>query len=134
MLKIGTIRDPWEKILATYLHTELAKLHWASQLVYFQDFDELQQALLDNEVDMFIRPLRDLTTAMPISICIAALSERKDSAVHLIRPKNAANTGGGVFWDFQRLQRFWFVLNYMPINFKNWGSIFNVLQTRAAHF
>lgn len=53
---------------------------------------EIEQALLDNTVDLAVHSHKDLETNPPAGLMIAAVSEREDPADLLLIAKNAADT------------------------------------------
>lgn len=83
MIKIGTLRNNWEKFLAVYMQQILAQEHYESQIMYFQTNQEIENALLTGMIDLRGMPLTTTPPILRTGLVIAALSSREDIGMSL---------------------------------------------------
>ena len=57
---------------------------------------ELEEALLDNRIDIAVHSLKDLPTVVPEGLAIAAISEREDPRDALVLPREVDNVNKGL--------------------------------------
>ena len=107
-VRIGTRGSKLALWQANYLQAELAKIGLTSSIHIIKtkgdtiqdlSFDkiegkgfftkEIENALLNNEIDLAVHSLKDLETDQPKGLCIAAIPKREDPAdVLLINPNS----------------------------------------------
>jgi hydroxymethylbilane synthase len=85
-LRIGVRMEPWAKLFGVYTQGFLKDHGIESQLVLYRDHQELANALLSAEINIFPTGLKDLPTTLPEGTIIAALSARDDVRQCLVLP------------------------------------------------
>ncbi len=85
-LRIGVRMEPWAKLFGVYTQGFLKDHGIESQLVLYHDHQELANALLSAEINIFPTGLKDLPTTLPEGTTIAALSARDDVRQCLVLP------------------------------------------------
>ena len=89
-LRIGVRMEPWAKIFGVYAQGLLKDHGIESQLVLYRDHQQLANALLSADINIFPTSLKDLPTTLPEGMTIAALSKRDDARQCLVLPHSVA--------------------------------------------
>lgn len=89
-LRIGVRMEPWAKLFGVYTQGFLKDHGIESHLVLYRDHQELANALLSAEINIFPTGLKDLPTTLPEGTVIAALSARDDVRQCLVLPHHVA--------------------------------------------
>jgi hydroxymethylbilane synthase len=89
-VRIGVRMEPWAKLFGIYTQSFLRDNGIESQLMLYRDNQELSNALLSAEVNIYPTGLKDLPTTLPDGMTIAALSERDDVRQCLVLPRSVA--------------------------------------------
>ena len=77
-LRIGVLMEPWAKLFGVYTQGFLKDSGIDSQIILYRDNQELANALLSADINIFPTSLKDLPTTLPEGTTIAALSARDD--------------------------------------------------------
>ncbi len=90
MIKIGTLRNTWDKFLAIYTQQTLAQQHIESQIMYFQTIESIENALLNGTIDLRSVPLAMTPPVLRNGLVIAGLSTREDVGMSLTSKRDSA--------------------------------------------
>ncbi len=85
-LHIGVRMEPWAKLFGVYTQGFLKDHGIESQVILYRDHQELANALLSADINIFPTSLKDLPTTLPEGTTIAALSGRDDVRQCLVLP------------------------------------------------